>query len=93
MAGATRSNVNAASNAPPPKAIIGATLRSSGFQISVERAPSGSDMALTTPKKNRRLAELLGCEYRELPGTGHMIQAEQPEELAGILTEFLEGKD
>ncbi|MCP4599609.1 MAG: alpha/beta hydrolase [Proteobacteria bacterium] len=49
----------------------------------------GENDFLTNPKKNRRLADSLGCKYFELPDTGHMIQIERATELTEIITDFL----
>ncbi|MCP4674059.1 MAG: alpha/beta hydrolase [Deltaproteobacteria bacterium] len=43
---------------------------------------------MTSPKKNRRLSESLGCPYVEIPDAGHMIQIEKVAELAAIIAEF-----
>jgi hypothetical protein len=48
---ATRTSVNAASKAPPPKAIKKAIERSDGFQNSVVKVPRGSEQALIIPSK------------------------------------------
>ena len=49
----------------------------------------GEKDLLTSTKKNRRLAESLGCDYIELENTGHMLQVERPVELGKIIASFL----
>jgi pimeloyl-ACP methyl ester carboxylesterase len=50
----------------------------------------GSEDLMTSPKKNRLLAESLGCPYHEIPGAGHMLPIEGAEELVPILVPFLQ---
>ncbi len=49
----------------------------------------GENDFMTSPKKNRLLAESLACEYVEFPATGHMIQLERAAELAEIVSGYL----
>ena len=46
----------------------------------------GSGDRMTPSKKNRRLAESLGCDFHEIEGCGHMLHVERPAALADILT-------
>jgi len=48
----------------------------------------GEKDLMTSAKKNKRLAETIGCPYVELPGIGHMLQLEAPQKVAEILTGF-----
>ncbi len=47
----------------------------------------GEHDLMTSPKKNRRLAESLGCPYVEVPDAGHMIQIEKAADLATVIAE------
>lgn len=48
---------------------------------------------LTSPKKNKKLAESLGCHYFEFKEAGHMIPIERPAELARLIESFLKGAE
>lgn len=53
----------------------------------------GDGDALTSPKKNKRLAQSLNCPYHQVPNTGHGLPIEKPGELAEIIRPFIESLD
>jgi len=50
---------------------------------------SGKQDLLTSPKKNRQLADSIGAKHIEMDNTGHMILVERVPELTEIISEFL----
>ncbi len=62
-------------------------------QLAAIRCPAlvavGEHDQLTPTKLNRRLAESLNADYREIPEAGHMLPLEAPEILAEAIADFV----
>lgn len=64
-------------------------------QLKQIKAPAivccGQRDLLTSPKKNKDLADGLGCPYYEFKQAGHMLPIERSTELTKLITDFLKG--
>jgi len=55
---------------------------------------AGGKDRMTPAKRGRALAEaILGAEFVELPETGHMMMAEAPDAITGVLIRLAESRE
>ena len=71
------------------KKTAGEPLLAEGMEIDVPvLVVAGEKDSAIRPKAQRRLARMLGATYREVPGAGHNVMLERPDELGAILEQF-----
>ena len=70
----------------PSSSSYGGPVKLIGADPALEKGPP-------TGPANRALGQEGGYDYDALPGTGHMLQLERPDECVRLLTEFLDQHD